>query len=325
MLTKTKPLKNTLKLIKKYGAKLVNGTIKDNELKTLAKQKNFTVTGCNKQEAMIDFVITIAPFLTKQQLHHTTSKLITADLKHAQKNTFWRNNHLSKYFAAYEVIKSLKSQKISVLPDELTNHFFNHKSELKTRMSNCYNDLSSILTTMIFPNAVKLVAARLQGDYKFKITPSFNNKKQTSKYDNIIDIQITSPQLEKCLKKQIKLNYPEKNPNQKPHPLAETNAFKKLKKSIKTIRDRSTYKDLLKAHGIQQIVNAIETNKSNKKILQIIAGNKQNIIKNTGTGFYAFFNCGCCGGYQSKSHKLLDKIKNILENPEPPTEKTPLI
>ena len=83
MLTQ-RPFQNTLNLIKKdkYGAKLVTGNITFNELKALVQQANFTVPNSyNKQEFMIDFVITIASLLTRKQLHQITSRLIEADLK----------------------------------------------------------------------------------------------------------------------------------------------------------------------------------------------------------------------------------------------------
>ncbi|MGD9152267.1 MAG: hypothetical protein PVG30_01225 [Gammaproteobacteria bacterium] len=320
-----------MKLIKKYGAKLVNGTIKDKELETLAKQKNFIVNGCNKQEAMIDFVINIAPFLTKQRLHHITSKLIKINSNSCfTPDTFWRSTpYLSLYFTAYEAITLAPDKTIKTLSNEFKDHIKKHKIHTRYSTSRthptCYDSFVQYILTDLFINAVKLTAARSRKDYEFKVTPPFNKKKQMSKYDAIIDIQITGSQLEQLLKNQIKLNYPEKTPNQELPLLTKTEEFKKLKQSILTIINRATRKDLLKALGIKKVIDAIEENKSNEEILQIIADNEKDIIKNTGTGFYSLFNCGCCEGYQSKSHKLLDKIKNTLENPESLSEKTKLL
>lgn len=297
-----KPLKTTKKLIKQYGIKLLKGTITDNELKTLAVQKNFEELGSNKQQVMVNFTIILACFLNEKQLHETTSKLIKFDQQasNAQKNTFWRNSVLSKYFAAYETINTTTSTKISQLPKKLKDHIFTHKLWLCFQADQNKN-LTKALNSM-FGNALKLTAKTMHGP-KYEITCNIPQQNFTdSPQKKVNDGEQTTT---------IKL-------------ISQTSEFAKLKQHVFTLIKRATDANLEKAYSIQQIINAVETNKSDEDILSTITQYEKNIIKNTGTGCYTLFN-SCCNDYQSTSHKLLYELKTALENQESNDETSPLL
>lgn len=106
------PLSQTNLAIKKYGEKLINGSISDQEIKELLATTTFTaapgyndphkpITDKNhsQQQAINDFVITLAPQLAPQVLHDLTHRLISLCQEHG-KNTLMRSSTLEKTFLA---------------------------------------------------------------------------------------------------------------------------------------------------------------------------------------------------------------------------------
>lgn len=123
-------LKQTNTLMKRYGEKLINGTISDRELKTLMDLKSFPkskgfvdinqpITDKNhrKSDAINDFVLAIAPRLTLATLHQLTARMINL-APDAGRNTFMRNEGLEKVFLAYELAQFPQSAAIFFLKPE---------------------------------------------------------------------------------------------------------------------------------------------------------------------------------------------------------------
>ncbi len=119
------PLKQTKILMDKFGKKIIDGTISDDELNTLLSTGMFTksdgyvdpdkVNDSNHSEwnAISDFVQTIGPEMSDDILHKLTARLIQIAPSRGE-NTFMRNSTLEKAFLAYEMYRS---------PEKTEEHF----------------------------------------------------------------------------------------------------------------------------------------------------------------------------------------------------------
>lgn len=123
-------LKQTKTLVKRYGEKIINGTISDRELETLMDLRSFPksegfvdieqpITDKNhrQSDAINDFVLAIAPGLTLANLHQLTARMIHL-APEADRNTFMRNAALEKAFLAYELSQFPQSAEIFFLKTE---------------------------------------------------------------------------------------------------------------------------------------------------------------------------------------------------------------
>ncbi len=109
-------LQQTRDLVRKYGQQLINNTISDSELISLLSQgvfKKFPTQGYvdpnnvsddnfSQANGTNDFVLTIAPQMTPENLHKLTARMIEHSPQ-GSKNTFMRGSTLEKAFLAYEV------------------------------------------------------------------------------------------------------------------------------------------------------------------------------------------------------------------------------
>ena len=110
-------LKQTRSLMGKFGGKIINGTVSDYELKTLLNTGTFTkspgypdpnvVSDSNHSvwNAIQDFVQTIGPQMTDDELHKLTARLIQL-APSCDKNEFMRKSTLEKAFLSYEMTRS---------------------------------------------------------------------------------------------------------------------------------------------------------------------------------------------------------------------------
>ncbi|MCH9756534.1 MAG: VipE [Gammaproteobacteria bacterium] len=132
------PLTSTQQLIKDYGQKIIKKTITDDEICALMEDKRFQqstgyvdpnqpITDKNhtKLNALQDFVITLGPQLSPENLHQLTERLIRLAPR-GDDNTFMRGSSLEKCFLAYELVRSPQNaethfQKGSTLRDIFTS------------------------------------------------------------------------------------------------------------------------------------------------------------------------------------------------------------
>jgi VPS inhibitor protein E len=118
------PLKQTKKLITVYEKKLINGTITDHELTILMDKSSFpksegyvhpnkpmTEKNHSQMDAIIDFILLVAPKLTREVLHQLTARMISLTPDQGA-NAFMRNTTLEKYFLAYELFQFPKSAQL---------------------------------------------------------------------------------------------------------------------------------------------------------------------------------------------------------------------
>lgn len=147
------PLKQTKTLMGRFGDKIINGTISDDELKTLLAPKVFTksdgyvdpnkVNDLNHSEwsAILDFVQTTGPQMTDDELHKLTARLIQLAPSHGE-NTFMRNSTLEKAFLSYEMFR---------LPTLAEEHF--NSDRIKAEF-NGENDIKNLKEVILMPGKI---------------------------------------------------------------------------------------------------------------------------------------------------------------------------
>lgn len=155
-------LLNTLTLIARYGDKLINNTITDQELITLGKthpagaQKGTSVffypvgnyrpadTDYSDErhttsEAMRDFVAIIAPHIPEENFHALVGRFIMLAEK-GPRNSFMRGSTIEKYFLSYEIAHY----------SEASQKRFEEHSYLQTLFSP--NELKTLQANVLQPN-----------------------------------------------------------------------------------------------------------------------------------------------------------------------------
>ncbi|USQ15316.1 hypothetical protein J2N86_15250 (plasmid) [Legionella lytica] len=151
-------LKQTKKIIKKYGKKLTDGSISDQDLKVLLtispeKQSLFkrkpksgyvdpTVVNNDNfgvMDGMKDFVAQLAPKMSLKDLHDITSRLIHASPATIEQNTFMRKSCLAKVFLAYETY---------IAPNNAEEHY--RTMRMQTEFPGA-NDISNLKRVILEP------------------------------------------------------------------------------------------------------------------------------------------------------------------------------
>ncbi len=147
-----KPLSQTTSLIRVYGKKLRDGSISDDELRTLLTEDTFKKSSQfdNKKpisdnnhrtlDAMRNFVGVIAPSIAPEILHELNDRMLNLADQDKLPKTYLRNNSLAKVMLAYETFH---------FPDSAEDHYRNNK-----RLSTLFTDREKIgfQETLISPN-----------------------------------------------------------------------------------------------------------------------------------------------------------------------------
>ncbi|MCW8451643.1 hypothetical protein [Legionella quinlivanii] len=101
------PHPNTMRLIRKYGDKFINGTLTQDDIIQLNEfgGKEFPRTAEHTpNEAIQDFIQTIAPCINSETLHNITHQFLEVGAKYNEgPNTFMRNSTVEKNLLAFEI------------------------------------------------------------------------------------------------------------------------------------------------------------------------------------------------------------------------------
>ncbi|VEG90503.1 hypothetical protein [Legionella spiritensis] len=130
------PMKHTRQVLSAWRDKILHGDLTITDIEKLEKdivsgggyhpltidsQNKLTYDdqGYTQQEAVIDFVLAVCPYLSAARLYRLTEMALAKEISGAVDNTFLRNNELARYLLVYETGIHTKTEEI---PDVLKAH-----------------------------------------------------------------------------------------------------------------------------------------------------------------------------------------------------------
>lgn len=186
------PLKQTNKLIARFGTQLKDGSITDDDLRILLAPATFTqsegysdpnkpLSDSNHSQwrAIMDFMQTIGPdiMLEEGNLHRLTHRIIELAPSRGE-NTFMRNSTLEKAFLAFEMTHS---------PSTADNHFLSQRMNDEFKGKDDIQNLKTVILSggiSFFKNPEIIADSPLSTDTKNKST-SLNSDEVVNKLINL--------------------------------------------------------------------------------------------------------------------------------------------